>query len=282
MPIFRRTLCRLIAVSLTALIGARVASAQQTADTTDPLAPQTKPWSIQLEPSIWVPAIGGDVRLPGGVGKAEFERFDVDDPTLTPMGELTFRHERLTISVSGFGFSMSENASVDTDSSVGGLNFPAGSGGDVDVDFFSAQATVGWRVWQEPLGENDRRITLSLHVYGGVRGYDFKTTFTTVGGASVSESDGWVEPIFGARFVADILEDFTLEVAVDAGAMPLGDHTSASLDIIAGIQWRPHANVGVQFGWRQLLVYLKDESGADEFSYEGALAGLFGSVVLRF
>ena len=198
------------------------------------------------------------------------------------MGELTFRNDRLTISVSGFGFSLSENASVDAASSVGGLNFPVGAGGDVDVEFFSAQATVGWRVWREPLGETDRRVTLSLHVYGGVRGYDFESTFTTTGGASATASDGWVEPIIGLKFTADILEDFTFDVAIDVGAMPLGDHSSASLDIIAGLQWRPHPNVGLQFGWRQLLVDLEDGSGADEFSYGGALAGLYGSVVLRF
>ena len=50
----------------------------------------------------------------------------------------------------------------------------------------------------------------------------------------------------------------------------------------ADAQWRPHPNVGVQIGWRQVAYWLNDGEGEDEFEYNGRMAGIQGGLVIRF
>lgn len=269
-----------------ALLPAGVAAASQAQATEreselDLAAPER--WSLSFEPSLWAPGLSGDVRLPGGTGTTDFEHLRVDDPEITPFGELHFRHGKLTISFSGFGFSLNETARPGAATTVGGVTIPAGGPGIVDLDLFSAQGTVGWRVVEHVLGERETRdsVTMAIDVYGGVRGYDLDVRIASAGGMSQS-SDGWVEPIVGARLSAEVLEDFTIDLTLDAGAMPLGDHSSASFDINVGVQWRPLHNLGVQFGWRQIILDLRDGDGAGRLDFEGTLAGVYGSIVFRF
>ena len=240
-------------------------------------------WTLQFEPAIWAPGLAGDVRLPGGTASLDTGDFDFDDPQITPFGEIHFRQNRLTISASGFGFSLDETGVSGTPSAVDGLVIPAGTATGMKFDLYSAQATGAWRIVDYTLSPDDApdSVRFAFDVYGGIRGYDLNTRFT-VGGAGAQESDGWVEPIIGARFTMDIIDQFTLDLALDGGWMPFGDHESSSFDITVGIQWRPVEHFGAQFGWRQIVLDLSDGDGADEFSFDGSLAGIYGSIVIRF
>jgi opacity protein-like surface antigen len=246
--------------------------------------PSTKPWSLSFEPSLWRPGIDGGIQLPGGTGAPDYQRFGVDDAHPTAMGFLRFRKNRLIIEASGFDFSMNQGAAADSALSVGGISFTTGQTANIDINFASAQIVAGRRLIEYILPDTtaDEPVSFNVDVYGGVRGYSFKTTIAT-GASSASDSGFWLEPIVGVRGSIDIFDDVTIHLSFDGGAQPFGDHTSNSFDITIGVQWRPTPHVGVQLGWRQLVVNLQKGGGTNALDFsDGTLAGLYGSLVLRF
>jgi len=248
--------------------------------------PQEDDWIVQIEPMVWVPALDGDLTLPGGAGRADIGLLGLDENEATPGGELHFRSGRLRISLSGFGFLLDETAEAITATSVGGLDIDPGDMVRGEIDFVSAQAVGGWEIWRMDLPRDRdraqrRTVSIAVELYGGARFYDVDVSVATSAGAA-SDDGAWVEPIVGGRLEVDVLDDFTLDFAVDGGLQPFGDRTSSSLDLIVGAHWRPWRHVAFQFGWRQILVDLESGDGADEFGFDTSLAGLFGSIVLRF
>ncbi len=243
-------------------------------------------WELTLSPSLWRPALGGGIRLPGDSTNATIESLDgADDPSLTPFPRLEARRGDLFIAVSQFFFGIDERARADNAESVGGLNFAAGDRANVDFDFLSAQVAVGVRVWERVLTSENRpgEVTLGLDAYGGVRVYAADVRIAVPGGGgSAGDSGVWAEPIIGFRLSAEVLRRVSFFLAIDAGAQPFGDRSSFSIDIITAIQVNPAPRLGLQFGWRQLAVNLESGSGDDEFEFDGELAGLFGSIVFRF
>jgi opacity protein-like surface antigen len=250
----------------------------------DKALPTSKPWSLSFEPSLWRPGIDGGIQLPGGTGAPDFQQFGVDDAHPTAMGFLRFRKNRFIVEASGFDFSMNRGAAADSALSVGGINFAPGQSTNIDINYASAQIVAGRRLIEYILPDTtaDEPVSFNIDVFGGVRGYSFKTTIAT-GASSASESGFWIEPIIGVRGSIDIFDDVTIHLSMDGGAQPFGDHTSNSFDITFGAQWRPTPHVGVQLGWRQLVVNLQNGSGASQLDFsDGTLAGLYGSLVLRF
>lgn len=292
----RTLLARLIALGVICVGNATIVPSAVAADgwaaLVDAAQPESDPindrprWELTLSPTLWRPALGGDIRLPGGTSEATFERLDgADDPSLTAFPRLEARRGDLFISVSEFFFSIDERASADNPESVGGLNFDTGDRANVDFDLLSAQVFVGVRAWERVLTSDNRdgEVTLGLDAYGGVRIYAADVRIAVPGGGGSASDDGiWAEPIIGFRLSADLLERVSFFISINAGAQPFGDRSSVSFDIITAIQVNPTPRLGVQFGWRQLAVDLQSGSGDDEFEFDGELAGLFGSVVFRF
>ncbi|RMH32121.1 MAG: hypothetical protein D6692_00040 [Planctomycetota bacterium] len=239
-------------------------------------------WRLSLEPSIWAPGLGGDLGF--GAGDFQVERLRVDDARASALLRVQARRGDLVLDASGFVFSFDDATRTDAVQSAGGLAFAAGDPARVRFDLVSAELTVGARVWGVSLpGPGAGRVVkIGVDAFGGLRAYSLDALVGSPGGGTRSGDGLWVEPIVGARLNVDLLNSAGFFLTLDAGAMPIGDHTSTSFDIVTGIQWRPLRLVGVQFGWRQLLVDLQDGDGAGRFEYDGALAGLFGSVVIRF
>jgi len=79
-----------------------------------------------------------------------------------------------------------------------------------------------------------------------------------------------------------LYEQIDIDLEVNVGAAPFGDHSSSSWDAMLGFTWRPIENLGVQIGFRNISFNLENGDGADEFAWDGALAGLFAGVVLKF
>ena len=227
---------------------------------------QPRPWTIQFEPSVWYAALGGDLRLRNG-RRINMDDRAADDPQASPAGELHIRADDLTFTLSGFGFRVDDRA---------------GPPGELEseIRLASFDATLGFKVWDwRPRIENDTpsNVLLCLNVYAGARFFhmDVRETIDAVR----TDADGaWVHPLVGAKLEMELTRRFSADLALDAGAIPFGSRESYSVSVMVGFQWRPHDNVGVQIGFRQMFFNLED----NDIDFDGSLGGLIGSVVVRF
>lgn len=283
---------RLIACAA-ALALASVASAQDDfaleTDASLDLTPE-KPWLVQLEPMLWVPALRGDIQLPGGPA-FDVEVIDLDENELAPAGELLIRADRWSLFFSGFGFESSGTERAQRAFRAGPIAVAAGAEVDYEFEETSFTLLAGYEVWQLPLTEPApgggtqpaRDVRVAIDLLAGVRLYDISTRLTVVGGATAAASNTWTDILGGARVTMDFPYDTQLEVASTIGGFSDGgDNSSFSWDITAAFNWAPVENVALQFGFRHLSVDLTEGENNNEFSIDTSLAGLFGSVVIRF
>lgn len=276
------------------------AAASSSTPLTDALAPT---WRIQIEPSFWYVSPSGRVKLPvsSGTGPSGFtsagddvklERLNLDTPRFEPAGELHLTGGRWRFTFSGAAYSIEQDTTADSTFRLGSITAAPGDELDVDFDFTTVEATAGYRFLGRDFADAarterpDQGIAAVGRVYGlfGARfydvGFDVRTTSGPLEQASADEF--FVEPIAGIRAELDLAESFTLDLQATVGGLPAGDSSSYSFDIQAGFHWRPHPNVGIQIGYRQLAYWLSDGEDAEEFEYNGRLAGLFAGLVIRF
>lgn len=243
-------------------------------------------WTIQFEPMLWAPALRGDLRVPGGP-TFDVESLNLDESRLAPAGEVTIRADKWSFFFSGFGFSYDETANArETIIAAGPVTIAPGQAVRSELDFYSFQATVGYEVFSnffdEPDDHPEDEVRLSLDVFGGVRYFDANLDLTPLAGAGSAMNDGqWVQPIGGVRLTIDLPYRTGVEVSLDGGGWG-GDQSSFAWNIAAAFYWAFHENAGLEIGFRNLASDLQDGEGANEFNFDAALMGLFGSVIIRF
>ncbi len=258
-------------------------------------------WTVQFEPSAWWTSPGGRLRLPGTSGgggeggsgggdEVRLERLNLDTPRFSPLGEVHINADPWLVSFSGAAYSLSRDETfADRTFRIGDVSVTEGDLLDVDFDYASAELTVGRRIYHRDFltlsadPAMGTPIALTIYALGGVRLYDIDVSVRNASAGGISASQQFfVEPILGAKAVAEVAEDFTIDLQVSGGFYADSDRSASSLDISLAFTWRPHENVGVQLGWRQLLSWLEDGEGAGEFSFNGGLAGLYTGVVVSF
>jgi hypothetical protein len=246
-------------------------------------------WTIQLEPMAWYSSPSGRISMPGGGDKVRVERLNLDTPMVTPYGEVHVNLDSWRLSFSGGGYASDREFAADSSFTLGNVAVSSGDPVELDFDFLTAEASAGYRLYFRDFAkesknpENATAFELALYVLGGARVYDVGLDVTNVSsGASVSSDEFYIEPLVGGRAELEIAEDFTIDLQLSGGAMPLDEHSSASLDVAVSFTWRPVEHVGVTIGWRQVAYWLSDGSDADEFEYDGRIAGVFGGVTIRF
>lgn len=244
-------------------------------------------WTIRFEPSIWFVAPAGDLTVPGaGSSSVDVGDLNLDSPRLTPAGELTFNTDRWRLSVSGFDFSTEDRGSTaNRNFRVGDVDVLDGDSVESDLRFLSWDVKVRYEIAEipgRPLADGRWPYVMSLEAVGGVRFYDVGFDLSAPGGTASSD-EFFAEPVAGLRVVLDVLERLTIDVESTIGAWTDGgDRESFSFDIAAGFMYRPIENVGVQIGYRQQMFSLSSGEGSDEFEFDGALAGVYAGVVVRF
>lgn len=258
-------------------------------------------WRVQIQPSAWFVAPSGTLRMPisAGSGGGAFttegdavavERMNLDSTRLMPAGELHINSERWRFALSGAAFGIDREGTVaDSSFRLGSVQVDAGDAMDVSFELTTVELTGGYRVWgydftaaSEP---PQNAVDAACRVYAllGARFYDFSFDLTNRdGGASTGADQFFGEPIAGARAEFDIARDFSLTLQLTGGGFADSDRSSFSVDIVSGFEWRPFENVGVRIGYRQLAFDLADGDGAEEFEYDGRLAGLLAGVTIRF
>lgn len=240
---------------------------------------EPRPWTLQFEPALWYASIAGEQKFGGSSVKTQ--HIGADDPNASFFGEMHFRSSDLTFSMSGFMVNAGDTSRSRRAFDAGSLSVARGDMVESDIDITSVEAHVGWRVWEWPYASEPARshdVTMRLDLRAGARFIDMDTRLREPGGGGRYSADGaFAHPLVGFRLEIEMLREFSLDLSLDAGAWPFGSE-SYSVSVLAGFQWRPHENVGVQIGFRQLFFGLDN----DDLDFEGAVGGIMGTVVVRF
>mgnify|MGYP005847426119 CR=1 FL=1 len=253
----------------------------------------TDAWTIRFEPAIWFVGASGDLRLPGTEASGNGQKLDVgdlnlDSPRVSPFGELHLKRGPWRISLSAFVFSTGgRDFEAEGPGQLGPIAYDAGDLLDLSMDYATFAARGGYEFLTAERGTADDggvQVRSRLVGFAGARFHDvdFDASLQVPGGASVSADRLFAEPIVGLRWELDIHERFTIDVVGAVGAFGWGEQSSWSADIIVGFTWRPIENFGVQVGYRQLVIGLKDGDFPEQFEWRGGLAGLYAGAVLRF
>lgn len=245
---------RSAAALLAALLLAAHAHAQ-TPESTPGAPPAWADWTIRIEPMIWAPALRGDIKMPGAAS-IDVETLNADEVEISPAGRVAIRADKWSFLFRGFAFAVDED--------------------DADIDLAGFDLTAGYNIWT-PIDDPDHEVRLAFDLYGGARIHSLDASI----GASDSDNT-WFEPMGGGRLNLDLPYRFGLNLSFDAGGFTSGEDSSFSWDITVGFTWMAMENIGLEIGFRHLQMDLVEGDGTDEFEFDAALAGLFGSIVIRF
>lgn len=251
-------------------------------------------WTLRLEPMAWYAAFAGDLNMPGLSGSNQhtfdIENFDLDEPQWSPVGFVHLQLDKWRISVGGVVVSGNDQeGTMDEGGLLGDLNLAAGDRTRSSIDFWSAEAQVGYRLIHQRMGTTSTggdRVVFGLEPVVGMRMYSADVEVAALSGASsgqsISADDTFYEPIAGVKLEGEFAEQFTVDLQTNLGYGPWNDRESFSWDIMVGGAWRPVPNFGVRIGYRQLLFDLQSGSGSETFEFDGSLAGLMLGIELRF
>lgn len=248
-------------------------------------------WTVRFEPGVWLVSPSGMVRMPGASDDTvRVEYLNLDTPEVRPSGEVHVAADRWRLSFFGSQYAQETQFVAERGFSLGDVAIDVGDTVDAEFDFTVVEVAAGYRIWEADLDGDSANpaaavdTDLRLYAIGGLRAYDVDFDIREIGGqgARSTTDQFFVEPILGLRGEVDVARDFTIDLQLSGGGYYDSDRSTSSLDIVVGFQWRPHPNVGVQIGWRQVAYWLHDGDGADEFEYNGRMAGIQGGLVIRF
>lgn len=249
-----------------------------------PLGASQPEWRFQFEPSAWYAGASGKVQIagaPSGASPVQVNDLHLDNPVLTPAGELSVRTGKWRFGFGTFFFSQNRLQTMAVSGQAGTVSFSAGQQVYSKMDQDEYVPVVGYEFWRrDPQPSDAFKVLGRLEVFGGARLDDLQFSFTQ-GAATASQSEFFGQAIIGVKGSLDIAEQFSIDLETSAGGWPGSDY-AWSWDITVGFMWRPIPNVGVQLGYRNLVNEMRRGSDSEEFYYNGGLAGLFFGAVVRF
>lgn len=241
-------------------------------------------WTFQFEPSAWFAGLGGKIQIagaPSGTQRVRINDLNLDDPKLTPAGELHLRTGDWRFSFGGFWFNQRETGPAQVGGQLGSITFAAGDVVTSKYSHDSYEPTVGYEIWRrDPQPGDSVKFLPRIEVLAGARIDDVEFTFQRAA-ATARQHETFGQIIAGVKGSMDIADQFSVDLQVTGGGWPGGQRVF-SWDIMVGFGWRPIENVGVQVGYRNLFSEFKSGSDSDKFSYQGATAGLFFGAIVRF
>jgi len=247
-------------------------------------------WSTRATVSAWYPSLNGDQSLRGGP-KFDIDLIDQADNQIAPLLELAFQRDRWSVITSGFLFGIDQSATVDGGSfTSGGVTVNQGDRVSYDIKYGSADLLIGYRLPSVPINNGvagdpfsvpDDGVGLFFDVLAGARLWHLDYQMEQVGGPElIDERSTWVDPVIGARMLLDLPKGWGMELRSDIGGFGVGSDFAWNIEV--AFQGQVAENIGVEIGFRHLQTDYETGSGADELNWEMALAGLYGSVVIRF
>lgn len=251
-------------------------------------------WSARATVSAWYPSLNGDQSL-RGAPKFDIDLIDQADNQFAPRLELTFRRDRWSVIASGFLFGIDQGATVEGGSfASGGVTVNQGDRVTYDIKYGSADLLIGYRlpsipisngeeagVAGDPFAVTDDGVGLFFDVLAGARLWHLDYQLEQIGGPElIDQRSTWVDPVVGARMLLDLPKGWGMELRGDVGGFGVGSDFAWNIEV--AFQGEIAENIGVEVGFRHLQTDYETGSGADELNWDMALAGLYGSVVIRF
>jgi hypothetical protein len=255
---------RLAAVSL--LLLAVPAFAQPAASTT-PAAATAADDSAAIAPSAlkldvnmraWYVAPSGDLQFPGA-GR--------DELTLESLNA-----DSWMVSLSGFGFSSERSATSTFTASVGPLAIAPGDRLTTSLEFQSAQALLGYRLFAQSAPD-----WLRLRALAGLTVHSIDASIAS-GAVTVQADQLALEVTGGAMVSVNFIPELDADLWLTAG----GGADSLSFDLATAFTYRPLPWLNIHAGYRFMAVNIEDGSGTQRFRWDGSLAGLFFGLGVRF
>lgn len=260
-------------------------------------------WTVRIEPRAWWASPSGEIKLPAasGTGPGGFtdsgqlvdvSRLNLDTPRLSAAGEVEVSAGLWRFGFSAGGFALDRDSTIaDATFRMGSVEVSPGEELSVRMEYSTFELTLGYEVWSRDFRKASKRpedaidVGMRLIVLAGARIHDLDVEVASIDdGTSAGTDQTYFEPLGGVRMEAEIWERFTLALQASGGAWVEADRSVFSFDLSIAVRWEPFRNVGVEVGWRQMLMSMTDgeEDTAEEFEFTGGMAGLFAGVVVRF
>ncbi len=222
-------------------------------------------WRFEVAPYLWLTGLHGDVTVKGFESSVDMDFSDIRD-------ELDFagliRGEawkgNLGFFLDGQWIKLSSRESVG----------PVRVGVDLQLGIVEAGAL--YQVYEMPLaaeGVSDNR-KLSVQLLGGARYWYLKQELSPEALPDFESSKDWVDPIIGARLIADVTERASLSLRADVGGFGIGSEIASNW--IALLRYRLTERWTLGGGFR--LMHLDYGSGSDSFKADLTFYGpIFGA-----
>jgi len=258
------------------------------------LEPKESSWQIDLEPAAWFVGASGRVRLPRSIPtgapneKTVVADLNLDNPRFVPFGEVNIRKGDWRLAFRGFYYNTEKDSSGNA-ITIGDITAAPSDTLRTSLTFASYEVEGAYTLFGNRLNRGESGIyavEAKLDLVAGVRFYDVDWTVTNLGsgsGTAQASADGFfVQPLIGLKLSLDFWRDVTIDLQAAVGGDPTDLSDRYSADIIAGFMYRPTPHVGVQIGYRSLFFGVSKGDGEGEFSFNGAMQGLYGGLELRF
>ncbi|QOJ01263.1 MAG: hypothetical protein HRU70_12525 [Phycisphaeraceae bacterium] len=243
-------------------------------------------WTLRFEPAVWYAGISGNLRMPGapaGAGRTTIRALNGDSPRMSPFAEVHARLGDWRLSVSGAFFSTDRDSIAASASQVGPIVVAPGDVLATSLDFTTFEVLGGYSLgrWSlVPRTEGGFGWEPEILLVGGVRYFGVDFEVQGPGGVTASADEAFVQPAIGFRAEMELVEAFSIDVQTLVGYWP--DEESTSVDIVVGFVWKPIDGLGVQVGYRHAWLDLTSGEGANEFHFDGATAGLYAGIELKY
>ena len=255
-------------------------------------------WAWELSPRFWFPALNGDFGVGGGT-PFNGDRIGATEVNAAPAFEGVYRFDggegrergRWSILFDAYYFVNDEETDAQKPVTLGSRVVSSGTGIDYTIQWGSITVAPAYRFYMLDLTDGGELVALNpfevpddgvgvwFEVYGGLRAHYLSADFEVAGSEIIDEEGVWADVMVGGRFTMDLPHGFWVDLEGDIGLAVDGEGDTPHWNIEVGLSYEPVEGLAAEIGFRHQQI---NYEGLDDFTYEGALAGLFGSLVIRF
>jgi hypothetical protein len=255
-------------------------------------------WTLRFEPAVSFAGPAGTLKLPsraGGISASsigagaresvDLRDLEIDTPEPGLGGEIHLSRGDWRIGLRVLTHSGDERVDATGSGSIGSLSYGTGDEIATSLDYAQFELEGGYSLIKRDLSPYEKgfRFRTNLEAVVGLRVYDMDWSIdNATSGRELGADETFIEPLAGAKFTMELYEQFDIDVQLTGGAMPLGDKTSYSIDVMVGGVWRPVEHLGIQVGYRLTRLDLQSDESDSDFEWDGSMAGMYVGLVAQF